>query len=52
VLDVGAWDGFWSFEALRRGARAVVAIDDFSDFLGQLDREERRAWEERNGNGE
>jgi tRNA (mo5U34)-methyltransferase len=45
VLDVGAWDGFWSFEALRRGARAVVAIDDFSDFLGQLGREDRRAWE-------
>ena len=20
VLDVGAWDGFWSFEALKRGA--------------------------------
>ena len=19
VLDVGAWDGYWSFEALRRG---------------------------------
>jgi tRNA (mo5U34)-methyltransferase len=45
VLDVGAWDGFWSFEALRRGAREVVAIDDFSDFLGQLGRSDRRAWE-------
>lgn len=45
VLDVGAWDGFWSFEALRRGAREVVAIDDFSDFLGQLGNEDRRAWE-------
>src|SRR6478752_5079558 len=21
VLDVGAWDGFWTFEALKRGAR-------------------------------
>lgn len=45
VLDVGAWDGFWTFEALRRGAREVVAIDDFSDFLGKIDQSERRAWE-------
>lgn len=45
VLDVGAWDGYWSFEALRRGARQVVAIDDFSDFLGQLRPCDRRAWE-------
>lgn len=45
VLDVGAWDGFWSFEALRRGAREVVAIDDFSDFLGQLGHGDRRAWQ-------
>jgi len=34
VLDVGAWDGYWTFEALRRGAREVVAIDDFSDSAG------------------
>jgi tRNA (mo5U34)-methyltransferase len=27
VLDVGAWDGFYSFEAERRGAERVVAID-------------------------
>ena len=27
VLDVGAWDGFFSFEAERRGAERVVAID-------------------------
>lgn len=27
VLDVGAWDGFWSFECERRGARRVVALD-------------------------
>jgi tetratricopeptide (TPR) repeat protein len=33
VLDVGAWDGYWTFEALRRGAREVVAIDNFSDTL-------------------
>lgn len=31
VLDVGAWDGYWTFEALKRGAKYVVAIDDFSD---------------------
>ncbi|WP_157220255.1 class I SAM-dependent methyltransferase [Flavisphingomonas formosensis] len=29
VLDVGAWDGFFSFEAERRGADRVVAIDSF-----------------------
>lgn len=45
VLDIGAWDGYWTFEALRRGAREVVAIDDFSDFLGSLDQAERRAWD-------
>jgi tRNA (mo5U34)-methyltransferase len=27
VLDVGAWDGFFSFEAERRGASRVVAVD-------------------------
>jgi tRNA (mo5U34)-methyltransferase len=26
-LDVGAWDGFFSFEAERRGAKRVVALD-------------------------
>ena len=25
VLDVGAWDGFYSFEAARRGAKRVGA---------------------------
>ena len=30
VLDVGAWDGFFSFEAERRGAARVVATDDYS----------------------
>lgn len=29
VLDVGAWDGFYSFEAKRRGASRVLATDDF-----------------------
>ncbi len=45
VLDVGAWDGYWSFEALKRGASQVVAIDDFSDFLGRPENVDRRAWE-------
>ncbi len=30
VLDVGAWDGFFSFEAERRGADRVLATDHFS----------------------
>lgn len=30
VLDIGAWDGFFSFEAERRGAARVVALDSFS----------------------
>ena len=30
VLDVGAWDGFWSFYAERSGARSVLATDDIS----------------------
>src|SRR5262249_44855288 len=27
VLDIGAWDGFFSYECERRGARRVVALD-------------------------
>lgn len=30
VLDIGAYDGFYSFEAERRGARRVVAADSWS----------------------
>ena len=30
VLDIGAWDGFFSFEAERRGAERVVATDHYS----------------------
>lgn len=29
VLDIGAWDGFFSFEAERRGAKRVLATDSF-----------------------
>jgi tRNA (mo5U34)-methyltransferase len=39
VLDIGAWDGYWTWEALSRGAKEVVAIDDFSDDLGSIDRQ-------------
>jgi tRNA (mo5U34)-methyltransferase len=28
VLDLGCWDGYWSFYAERRGARRVLASDD------------------------
>jgi tRNA (mo5U34)-methyltransferase len=44
VLDVGAWDGYWTFEALKRGAKEAVAIDDFSDYLGRLNEAQRQAW--------
>lgn len=38
VLDVGAWDGYWTFLALQRGAKQVVAIDNFSDYIGDAPR--------------
>ena len=43
VLDIGAWDGYWTWEALKRGAAEVVAIDDFSDHLNRD--VERHEWE-------
>src|SRR6476619_3020009 len=30
VLDGGAWDGYFSFEAERRGASRVLATDSFA----------------------
>ena len=30
VLDIGCWDGYWSFYAERRGAARVLATDDRS----------------------
>jgi tRNA (mo5U34)-methyltransferase len=30
VLDIGAWDGFFSFEAERRGAKRVLALDHYT----------------------
>jgi tRNA (mo5U34)-methyltransferase len=44
VLDVGAYDGYWTFEALKRGASQVVAIDDWSD-RPWLDKSERIEWD-------
>ena len=48
VLDVGAWDGYWTFECVQRGASAVVAIDDMSDpieFVSKGRKECARSWE-------
>lgn len=44
VLDVGCWDGFWCFEALKRGAREVVGIDDFSDDVSEQKSRRATAW--------
>jgi len=30
VLEIGAWDGYWSFWAERKGARHVIASDDLT----------------------
>jgi len=30
VLDIGCWDGYWSFYAERHGAASVLATDDLS----------------------
>ena len=27
ILDIGAFDGFWSFEFEKRGASEVIALD-------------------------
>jgi tRNA (mo5U34)-methyltransferase len=37
VLDVGAWDGYWSFYAERRGAASVLATDDLTQNWGSGD---------------
>ena len=44
VLDVNAWDGFFSFEAERRGARRVVALDHYMWAMDQA--EHFRYWKE------
>lgn len=45
VLDIGAFDGFFSFESERRGARRVVALDHYvwSLDLTEADAEWRRS---------
>lgn len=48
VLDVGAWDGWFSFEAERRGAGRVVALDRYVWALDwEAKRRYRRECEER-----
>lgn len=45
VLDVGAWDGYWTWEALKRNAVWVTAIDDFSDTTGgDVNADRREKW--------
>lgn len=44
VLDVGSYDGYWAFEALKRGASQVVAIDDWSD-RPLLDPNSKQEWD-------
>ena len=39
VLDIGAWDGYYSFLAERRGASRVVALDHYAwgvDFTARI----------------
>jgi len=46
VLDVGAWDGYWTFEAIKRGAYTVTSVDDFSDTVGAVTNADRSGmWE-------
>jgi tRNA (mo5U34)-methyltransferase len=44
VLDIGAWDGKYSFQAERAGARRVVALDHY---IWRLDHQGRQAYYER-----
>lgn len=37
VLDVGCWDGYFSFLAEERGAARVLAVDDFSQNWGSTE---------------
>jgi len=43
VLDIGAWDGFFSFEAEKRGASKVLAIDNF--YRDKLEHTESQGFE-------
>jgi tRNA (mo5U34)-methyltransferase len=46
VLDVGAWDGFFSFRAEEQGAARVVALDHYawSTDLAALERYREQCW--------
>lgn len=44
VLDIGAWDGYYSFAAERLGARRVAALDHY---VWSLDREQAAAYHAR-----
>jgi tRNA (mo5U34)-methyltransferase len=44
VLDIGAWDGFFSFEAERRGAERVLATDSFV-WRGNVDWADKRGFD-------
>jgi tRNA (mo5U34)-methyltransferase len=37
VLDIGAWDGFFSFEFERRGAKRVLSVDTYAWDNGGLE---------------
>ncbi|MFT7619828.1 MAG: tRNA (mo5U34)-methyltransferase [Planctomycetota bacterium] len=37
VIDIGCWDGYFSFQAERRGASHVVGFDDPSYRWGGMD---------------
>lgn len=43
VLDIGAWDGYFSFEAERRGAARVVALDHYAWSVDQALQQRRTA---------
>jgi tRNA (mo5U34)-methyltransferase len=46
ILDIGAWDGYWTWEALKRGAKEVIAIDNFSDDCNKPEAKNRsNKWE-------
>lgn len=44
ILDIGSWDGYWTWHAMERGAQYVVAIDDFSDKLGSINVDRSNQW--------
>ncbi|MGH9075273.1 MAG: class I SAM-dependent methyltransferase [Acidimicrobiales bacterium] len=50
VLDIGAWDGYFSFEVERRGASRVVALDHYAWSVDQA--LQRRRTQEREARGE